>query len=205
MFVRVERLLARMRQPASRADELIALRRRVRDELASTHVDDEERSLARDVHAKKLAVSAALQGVTSCGSCATGQPSPVGVYDGGACCSGVTPDLFDDVELAALVHAGTRIADLTPPAKTDHHAGCAFRGAHGCSLTATARPSRCVHYLCDGLRRELHEQDQLYAIESQLGALNRAMQAFSKVHKARRDREVLAPLIEALEAAAPRR
>src|SRR5678810_980690 len=126
MFVRVERLLARLRQPASRADELIALRHRAREELASTHVDDEERALARVVHAKKLAVSAALQGVTSCGSCAKGQPSPVGDYAGGACCTARTAELFDDVELAALVQAGTRVADLTPPPGNEQHAGCAF-------------------------------------------------------------------------------
>jgi hypothetical protein len=205
MLVRVERLLARLRQPASRADQLVELRRRVRAELASPHVDEEERALARTVHAKKLAVSAALQGVSSCSSCAKGQPSPVGEYDGGACCTAQTLDLFDDVELGALVHAGTRVADLTPPPRTDQHAGCAFRGAHGCSLDGTSRPSRCVHYVCNDLRRELHRRDQLDDIEAKLAELNAAMKAFAIVHKARRDREVLAPLIEALEAAAPRR
>ncbi|HUS28794.1 MAG TPA: hypothetical protein VMZ53_09795 [Kofleriaceae bacterium] len=204
MFVRLERLLSRLRQPASRADELIALRHRVRDELASKQVDDEERALARDVHAKKLAVSAALQGVSSCASCAKGQPSPVGDYAGGACCSGVTADLFDSPELAALVHAGTRVADLAPPSRTDHHAGCAFRGAHGCSLDVEARPSRCVHYVCDGLRHELHDRGQLDDIEAKLAELNAAMRAFTVVHNARRDREVLAPLIAALENATRR-
>jgi hypothetical protein len=204
-FVRVGRLLARLRQPATRNDELTALRRRLRDELASTEVDEEERALAREAHAQKLAVSALLKNVTSCRSCATGQPSPVGDYDGGACCSGVTAELFDDAELAALVHAGTRAKDLVPPPREDHHAGCAFRGAHGCSLEVTHRPSRCVHYVCDGLRRELHRRGQLDDIEGKLADLNRAMQTFGAVNKARRDREVLAPLIAALEAAAPRR
>jgi hypothetical protein len=204
MLIRVERLLARLRQPVSRADELIALRQRARVDLASAHVDDEERRLARDVHAKKLAVSAALAGVTSCASCARGQPSPVGDYAGGACCSGVTADLFDDAELAALVHAGSRVADLTPPPRSDRHAGCAFRGATGCSLDTVDRPSRCVHYVCDGLRRELHTRGQLDEIEAKLAELNLAMQAFTAVNKARRDREVLAPLIAALEHATRR-
>ena len=204
-FVRVGRLLARLRQPASRSDEVRALRGRIRDELASVEVNDEERALAREAHGKKLAVSAALHGVTSCRSCATGQPSPVGDYAGGACCSGVTAELFDDAELAALVHSGTRAKDLVPPPRHDHHAGCAFRGAHGCSLEVTHRPSRCVHYICDGLRRELYDRGQLDDIEAKLADLNKSMQAFATAHKARRDREVLAPLIAALEAAAPRR
>jgi len=160
VLVSVERLLIRLRQPASRADEINALRQRVRDELAKD-VEQEERALARSVLANKLAVSAQLHDVSSCRSCATGQPWPVGAHDGGACCSGVTADLFDDAELAALVHAGTRLADLTPPPGSDIHAGCAFRGPRGCTLEVTHRPARCVHYVCDSLRRELHRRDQL--------------------------------------------
>lgn len=203
MLVSVERLLIRLRQPASRADELNALRQRVRDELA-TDVDEQERTLARSVLAKKLAVSAALQDVSSCSSCATGQPWPVGQHDGGACCSGVTADLFDSAELAALVHAGTRLADLTPPPGSDAHAGCAFRGPRGCTLEVTNRPARCVHYVCDSLRRELHRRGQLDMVESMLAELNDEMQRFTVVHKARLDREVLAPLVAALEAAVRR-
>jgi hypothetical protein len=205
MFVRVERLLARLRQPASRADELVALRQRVRAELASTHVTDEERTLAHDVHAKKLAVAAMLRDVKSCSSCAGGQPSPVGVYSGGACCAGVTAELFGDPELAVLVHAGTRTRDLEPPPGNEQHAGCAFRGAHGCSLDVEHRPSRCVHYLCTELRRELYDRGQLDEIEAKLAELSAAMATFTPVQAARRDREVLAPLIAALEDAAPRR
>src|ERR1043165_1170257 len=205
MFVRVERLLARLRQPTSRADELISLRERVRAELTSAHVTDEERALARDVHAKKLAVAAALYDVKSCSSCASGEPFPVGAYAGGACCSGVTAELFGDPELAVLVHAGTRARDLEPPPRTDEHAGCAFRGAHGCSLDVEHRPSRCVHYLCGELRRELQKRGRLAEIEAKLAQLSAAMADFTPVQAARRDREVLAPLIAALEAAAPRR
>ena len=196
MLISVERLLFRLRQPASRAEELVALRRRVREELAAD-VDDDERALAHAVHAQKLAVAAELHGVTSCASCATGQPWPVGHYDGGACCSGVTAELFDDNELAALVLAGTRTRDLTPPRGADH-AGCAFRGARGCSLELAHRPARCVHYVCDGLRRELHARGQLDAVEAKLAELDRRVQRFTAVHRARRDREVLAPLIDAL-------
>lgn len=197
VLIGVERLLIKLRQPASRADELIALRERLRDELA-TDVDDEERALAGAVHARKLRVAAEVQAVTSCSSCATGHPFPVGHYRGGACCSGSTADLFDDNELAALAHAGTRPRDLVPPPRNDAHAGCAFRGSTGCTLGVEHRPARCVHYLCDTLRRELHTRGQLDTIEARLRDLDETMQRFRAVHQDRRDREVLAPLIDAL-------
>ncbi len=201
MLVRIERLLIKLRQPASRAGELNALRARLREELAKD-VDDEERALARTVLDRKRDVAAELHAVASCRSCAKGAPWPRGHYDGGDCCSGVTADLFDESELAALAHAGTRPGDLVPP--RDDHAGCAFRGARGCSLAIEHRPARCVHYVCDTLRRELHSLGQLDAIEAKLAELDRDMQRFKAVHQARLDREVLAPLIEALEAHAPR-
>ena len=203
MLIAAERLLVKLRQPASRADELNAVRARLREELAAD-VSEEERSLARTVLARKLAVSEQLREVSSCRSCATGQPWPRGHYDGGDCCSGVTADLFDDNELAALAHAGTHPHHLSPPRRRDGHAGCAFRGPHGCTLDVAHRPGRCVHYLCDTLRRELHSRGQLDVIEARLAELNQDMQRFVAVHKARRDREVLGPIIEAIESATRR-
>ena len=196
MLIAVERLLIKLRQPASRADELVALRGRLRAERRAAAGDD-ERALARDVRARKLAVSARLTDVTSCRSCATGAPWPRGHYDGGDCCSGVTAELFDDSELAALAHAGTRPRDLTPPAGDDH-AGCAFRGAHGCSLALAHRPARCVHYVCDTLRRELYDRGRLDAVEADLAALNAAMQRFTAAREARLQRELSATLVAAL-------
>jgi hypothetical protein len=201
VLIAVERLLIKLRQPRSRADELIELRRRVRAERAAV-VDPEERALAEAILTQKQRVSAALHAVTSCGSCAKGQPWPTGHHAGGACCSGTTAVLFDEHELAALVHAGTRVADLTPP--REDQAGCAFRGAHGCTLEAPHRPARCVHYVCDVLRRELHDRGELSAIEAQLAELDRLMQQFGAVHQARLDRETLAPLIDALYSASKR-
>ena len=194
MFVAAERLLLKVRQPASRADELIALRRRARAE----HVDGDERMLARDVHAAKLAVADALGAVSSCGSCAGGHPWPVGAHAGGACCSGVTADLFDGPELAALVGAGTRARDLTAPAREHVHAGCAFRASDRCTLAVAHRPARCVHYICNDLKRELHGRGQLDDLDHKLGALDAAMQRFTAAYRARVDREVLAPLLDAL-------
>ena len=177
MFVPIDRLVMRLRQPASRATEV-----------------------ARN----KLAVAAAIGSVASCGSCAAGQPWPVGGFAGGACCAGVTAQIFDDRELAALAAAGTRPRDLRPPAGHDAHAGCAFRGAQACSLALEHRPARCVHYACDTLRAELHRRGRLDDVEARLAELDRAMRAFTAVRRARQDREVLAPLIDAVRAAARR-
>lgn len=202
VVIAVERLLTRLRQPTSRADELIELRRRLRAELARD-VDDEERALAHEVRAHKLAVTAQLRGVSSCRTCAAGKPSAREGYDGGACCSGVTADLFDDHELAALAHAGTRPRDLVPPGGTDAHAGCAFRGPRGCTLDVTHRPARCVRYVCGTLRRELVKRGERHAIDARLAELERAMQRFVAVHQEGLDRDVLAPMLEAI-AAVPR-
>jgi len=198
VLIAVERLLIKLRQPASRARELIELHARLRTELAAD-VDETERALARSVLVQKRVVAAELEAVRSCRTCATGQAFPVGHYDGGACCSGVTADLFDEHELAALAHAGTRTSDLIAP-RTDH-AGCAFRGSTGCTLELAHRPARCVHYVCNTLRRELHARGQLDAIEHELAELDRGMQQFRALHRARLDREVLEPLIDAIAAA----
>jgi hypothetical protein len=195
VLIAAERLLIKLRQPRSRADELIELRRRLRDEAAGG-ADDEERVLAAEVKAQKLGISSELHAVASCATCATGQPWPRGHYDGGDCCSGVTEVLFDEDELAALVHAGTRARDLVAPRET--HAGCAFRGPRGCTLAVDHRPARCVHYICDVLRRELHDRGQLDTVEGKLAELDRTMQKFRAAHRARVDREVVAPLLEAI-------
>jgi hypothetical protein len=196
VLIAVERLLRKVRQPRSRADELSALRRRLRAELRGG--TDEERALARAVRARKLAVAAALPAVESCGTCASRKPWSVAGYEGGDCCGGTTADLFDDHEVAALAHAGTRPRDLTPPRRREPHVGCAFRGPHSCTLAVEHRPGRCVHYFCDTLRRELHARGQLDAVEARLAELSREMQRFVAVHQARRDRDVLAPLVEAI-------
>jgi hypothetical protein len=198
VLIAVERLLIKLRQPASRARELIEVRQRLRDELAS-QPDSEERVLARSIRDQKLRVSARLRAVTSCHTCATGQPFPRGRYDGGDCCSGETASLFDDNELAALGHAGTRPRDLVAP--NADHAGCAFRGERGCSLELSHRPARCVHYTCNTLRRELHTRGELDTLEVELAELDQRVQRFRAVRSARVDRQVLAPLIGAIEAA----
>ena len=89
MLIAVEHLLIKLRQPATRARELIELRQRLRAERAADATADEQ-TLAAAVLAQKQRVSSRLQAVRSCSSCATGQPWPRGHYDGGDCCSGAS-------------------------------------------------------------------------------------------------------------------
>lgn len=204
MLVAVEHLLIKVRQPRSRADEVIALRRRVRTARGDDAGAD-ERALAHEIRARKLAIAGELDAVSSCGRCATGSPWPRGGYDGGACCAGVTAELFDDDEVAALVLTGTRPRDLSPPDGADPHAGCAFRGSRGCSLEVTDRPSRCVHYVCDTLRSELHTRGRLDAVEANLVELATAKQRFVAAHQARVDRTIRARIVDALASGLGRR
>lgn len=198
MLIGIERLLIRIKHPASRAAELTALRGRLRDELAK-NPDEAERETARRILALKRTISDSLSSVTSCRGCATGLPAPQGSHAGGACCGGVTAELFDDHELAGLAHAGTRPSDLTPPAGSDLHAGCTFRGPRGCTLDVAHRPARCVLYVCEMLTRELHRTGQLEATEQMLSELRQEMTEYIAQHRERVDREVLEPLVAALE------
>jgi len=200
VLIAVERLLIKLRQPASRADEVVAVRQRLRTERARA-IDADERALALELRARKLAVAAEVEAIAGCRTCATGQPWPRGGYDGGDCCAGVTEELFEDREIAALAHAGTRPRDLVPPAGADAHAGCAFRGPRGCTLAVAHRPGRCVYYLCTAARRELHARGQLAAVEARLADLSRAMLDFVTVHQARVDHDVAAPIVDGIAAA----
>jgi len=191
----VERLLVRVRQVPSRADELLALRARLRRERAQ-RPGAEERALALEMRRLKAEVARTVGEVDACGTCATGKRAPRGTFAGGDCCAGITSDLFDDDQLAAIAQAGTRPRDLTPPREA--HAGCAFRGPTGCTLDNADRPPRCVHYTCMTLRKELRERGDLAAIDTKLDELARAMKRFAALRATRLDDELFAPLAEAL-------
>lgn len=191
MLIPLERLLVRVRQAPSRADELLALRQRVRTE-SHARAGDEERATALAMRALKQRISAALSSVSSCTTCATGRRAPRGTFPGGDCCSGVTADLFSDDEVAALVLAGTRPRHLRPP-RTEH-AGCAFRGALGCTLSSQDRPQRCVHYTCHALRRELSPRGELAPLDVLLDELQRLMARFVALRAVRLEAELFAPL-----------
>jgi hypothetical protein len=162
VFVALQHLVDRCRQPRSRADELLALRRRASAAARET-ATPRERELARELRAVRVELSTRIGTLGSCATCASGCPRPAGRWEGGHCCSGETSELFDDDQLAALVLAGTRPSDLVPP--RGDHAGCAFRGPTGCSLSPADRPSLCVAYLCRDAARELHARGALDEVE----------------------------------------
>jgi hypothetical protein len=186
LLVPVERLTTRLRRRATRRGQV----RDVRDRLAHAAPESapaDERAQARRLLDLKLAMAAAAGAVSSCARCADGQPWPRGAYVGGDCCSGVTAHLFSDAEVAALAQTGTRPRDLRAPG--DAPAGCAFRGATGCSLAVADRPSVCVRYACAGLQRELHRLGRLDDVERLARELGEALAAFTATNAARRDRE----------------
>jgi hypothetical protein len=199
MLIPIERLLLRARHVRTRADELIALHGRLRAARAE-RPGDEERAAAEELRALKIRVSASLASVSSCASCAEGKRWPRGAFAGGDCCTGVTADLFSDEEVAALAAAGTRPRDLTAP--KDEHAGCAFRGAQGCTLDADDRPERCVSYMCTILRRELRTRGELVEADAMIADLRAVMARFTALRSARLDDEILVPLEAAMRVTA---
>jgi hypothetical protein len=186
VFVALDRLLRR--QVRSRAAELRELTTRLRAERAATPGAD-ERATALAIRELKTALTRTIAEVSCCTSCARGMPLPGGAFAGGHCCSGHTPEIFDEVEVAALAQAGTRPRDL--PAPTTEHAGCAFRGPTGCSLAAENRAALCHRYVCDDLRRELYTKGRLDEVERLCGELDDAYRTFAKLREARLDREWL--------------
>lgn len=195
MFVAVERLLIKLRQVPSRATELIELRRRLQAQRAAPG-GAEEMVLAHQLRALKVRLADALASTTSCAGCAAGRRWPRGAFTGGDCCSGVTADLFSEDEVAALAASGTRPRDLRAP--RGDHAGCAFRGATGCTLRPVDRPERCVRYTCNLLRRELRAGDALESIDVLRDELQRTMDRFAALRRARLDDELFLPLERAL-------
>lgn len=189
MLIAVERLLIRLRQPKTRADELIALRERMRRELQA-QPSDEERAAACEVRRLKRALADATGAVSTCSGCGTGMPRPGGAFAGGHCCSGDTATLFSDDEVAMLAQTGTRLADLAAP--TTEHAGCAFRAPTRCTLTVEDRPALCARYACNDLRRELFDLGRLDRIEQLEAELDTAYRRFVVLRADRLDDELLA-------------
>ncbi|AKT41210.1 hypothetical protein [Chondromyces crocatus] len=176
MLIAAHHLIDRLRHPRTRADDLAALRRRFAAVRPPTQAEDEA---AQELRRQRLALSAALSEVTSCGGCAKGHPLPAGQWQGGHCCSGRTEGVFTDDEVAALRFAGTSHFDLMPPHAA--HAGCVFRGPTGCSLRPEHRPNICVRYLCRELEDELRERGQLSAVKALSAELGRAFKNFVRL------------------------
>jgi hypothetical protein len=169
MLLPISDLVRRWRTPPSRVREVDAVRARI-TAAADRGATDEARALARELRELKPQVLRALRDVRACGGCGRGRSLPHGRWDGGFCCGGRTEGVFDEDESAALALGGTRPRDLRVPA--GDHAGCAFRGAQGCSLAAEDRPSLCVRFLC----RELEGELRASGAWTQVRALTRALE-----------------------------
>ena len=178
MLIAARHLVDRLRHPRSRADEVAALRRRLAAVGAAT---PEARRLAAEVMRLREALGAAFEGTTACAGCARGYPPPHGRWPGGHCCGGPTDGVFTDDEVAALALGGVRGGELVPPPPGTDHAGCAFRGAGGCSLTARERPTVCAAYVCRDLARGLFDRGRLDEVEALAAELRRAFDAFRAI------------------------
>lgn len=154
MWIPLQHLLDRLRQPKTRADEVRRLRLRLHEEPAASSVSAEEAAASTELLRLRRALKEAIGQVVSCRTCAVGHPPPHGHFAGGHCCGLVTEDAWNDDEIAALRQAGTQPSHLRLP-KGDH-AGCAFRGPTGCSLSVEHQPNLCVRYLCPDLFREVY-------------------------------------------------
>lgn len=192
MLIAARYLVDRMRQPRSRADELLALRRRLQRQPVPGQVPQEEEHAALELARLRQELAQAIGPVRSCHGCARGHPLPHGRWDGGHCCGACTEDLFNDDEVAALRLSGTTPGRLAAP--LGEQAGCAFRGPTGCSLAAPDRPNICVRYVCPDLARELHERGDLARVEALGGEMEAAYLRFAALRAARLgDEEIFGP------------
>jgi hypothetical protein len=184
MLIAARYLVDRLRQPRSRADEIASVRRRLTAQPAPSEANDEEIALARELRRLREELTAAVGAVNACSGCARGRSLPHGRWNGGQCCGGRTEDIFTDDELAALRLSGTTPARLAPP--HDDHAGCAFRGATGCSLEVADRPNLCVRYICRELEAELRQRDSFPQAKTLARALGDTFTRFSRAKSAAR-------------------
>lgn len=183
MLISALHLVDRLRQPRSRADEILAVRRRLVAQSAASEASDEELALASELLRLRTELTAALGNVSACSGCARGRSLPHGRWNGGQCCGGSTEGIFTDEELAALRLSGTTPARLDPP--HSDHAGCAFRGPEGCSLDVADRPNLCVRYICRELEAELVERGVSATVKPLASALGKTFTLFSAAKAAR--------------------
>lgn len=192
MLISVRYLVDRLRQPRSRADEALNLRRRLAAEPLRQGISADELAASAELRQLREELSRAIGTVVSCRTCAVGHPPPHGHFAGGHCCGLQTADAFNADEIAALRQSGTRPAHLQLP-KGDH-AGCAFRGPTGCSIAVPHRPNLCLRYICPDLARELGRRGDLDAIEAIGVRMENAYLRFIHLRRERLDEEELACL-----------
>jgi hypothetical protein len=90
MLIAAHHLVDRLRHPRSRADEVLAVRRRLVAQPTPSEASDEELALALDLRRLREQLTKALAGVSACGTCARGHSLPHGRWNGGQCCGGHT-------------------------------------------------------------------------------------------------------------------
>jgi hypothetical protein len=182
VLISPRQLVDRLRHPRSRADELAMLRARFTAQPTRRQASAEQNALADELRTLRTEAHAATQKVSSCERCAKGHPLPSGRWDGGHCCGGNTGNLFNPDEVAALKLAGTVATKLKPP--SSDHAGCAFRGPVGCSLSPVDRPNICLRYVCLDLRAEMKDSGQW----ARISELNRKLRdTFERFVSSRRE------------------
>ncbi len=201
MLIAAQYLVDRLRHPRSRADEVAALRRRFA--AATSAPGAFELQLAADLRRRREQLQSAFAGVRSCSHCARGHPLPHGRYPGGHCCGAGTTVVFTDDEVAALRLSGTTPGRLVAP--TGDHAGCAFRGARGCTLTFVDRPNICVRYICLELERELRARGDLRAIRTLCIGLAEGFDRLRDLHAATTMERQEEPTMTVMEAIRRRR
>jgi hypothetical protein len=155
MLLPIERLLARVRarSRSPRDEDVGRLRARFAAQPSVWRATPEERRLAARLRALKRELADAFADLESCHGCARGEPGIKGRWDGGRCCGTRTEVVFTPSEVHALKIGGVRARDLVPP--EDDFAGCVFRGARGCSLSAEQRSAVCLVYTCAELKEEI--------------------------------------------------
>ena len=183
LLITAQHLVDRLRQPKTRADEVLSVRRRLVAQPGPSRASEEEVALALELRRLRAELTEAVGAVRSCSGCARGRPLPHGRWNGGHCCGCRTEEVFTDDELAALRLSGTTPAKLVPP-RSDHH-GCAFRGPEGCSLDVADRPNLCVRFICRELEAELAEGDDFANVKKVARELGTAFTRFSKLRAAR--------------------
>lgn len=179
MLLPARHLVDRKGAERARADALAELRQRLDALPGPAQVSPELAALGRKLAELRERLTAALAEVRSCSGCARGHPEPFGHWPGGPCCGGDTHDVFTDDELAALKLSGTTRRRLLPP--RSEAAGCAFRGAAGCSLEPRDRPTLCVRFLCRQLESELRERGDLRPVRALQAELTAAFARFSEL------------------------
>lgn len=183
MLIAAQHLVDRLRQPRSRADEVLAVRRRLVAQPGPSRADEEELELARELARLRVELTKAIGDVRSCGGCARGRSLPHGRWNGGHCCGARTDEIFTDDELGALRLSGTTPARLAPP-RADH-SGCAFRGPEGCSLAIADRPNLCVRFVCRELEAELTQRGDYARAKKLARELGETFTRFARARAAR--------------------